>query len=125
MSRRPLPQDQPDGLTHNPFAALRGEGSSPLVEPSEDTVVEPTPKSDGGGRRLVIRREKRGRGGKTVTRIAGLAPTELQPLAVRLKRALGCGATIDGPDILLQGSQLDRAATWLESHLGTTVTRGN
>ena len=74
---------------------------------------------------LVVRREKKGRGGKTVTRISGLGDQDLPALARDLKRALGCGATVEEGDVLVQGAQVERAAAWLEQRFGRTVVRGN
>lgn len=120
--------DVPKGLTHNPFAALRPDGAAPPPPP------EPAPEADPTGTderepqgRLVVRREKKGRAGKTVTRVSGLAldPGPLAELAREMKRALGCGASVEAPDILLQGALTDRAAKWLEKRLGTRVTIGN
>jgi translation initiation factor 1 len=76
---------------------------------------------------LVVRREKRGRAGKTVTRVAGLAlaPEGLEELAGRLKRALGCGASVEAGEVLVQGDQVERCAAWLESELQVRVTLGN
>ena len=126
--------DAPGGLTHNPFAALRasGGGDSPAAgrpasggpasasSPDSSAVQEPS-------RRIVVQREKKGRGGKTVTRILGLdLPDEaLTDLARKLKKALGCGASTEGADVLLQGALTERAAAWLREHLGVDVTIGN
>ena len=133
--------DKPGGLTHNPFAALRGaqEPAPPAAE--EDHEPEPAPpplepakpsRASSKGRpsskgRLLVQREKKGRAGKVMTRVSGLTrdmadPTELMR---ELKRALGCGATIDGVDILLQGTLTDRAASWLRDRLDVDVTIGN
>jgi translation initiation factor 1 len=74
-----------------------------------------------------VRREKKGRGGKTVTRVTGLGPAgaDLPQLARELKRALGCGASVDGTDVLLQGSMTERAAAWLEERFEVPVSIGN
>lgn len=134
MGGRDAHDDLPEGLTHNPFAALRPEGASPA--PPSSSASDETPRKDGADPdradeeptgRLVVRREKRGRGGKTVTRIAGLelADGALADLSRDMKRALGCGASVEEGDILLQGALVERAATWLEERFGVRVTRGN
>jgi translation initiation factor 1 len=125
--------DAPGGLTHNPFAALRGSAPKEPVPPTSNppsapTRPEPTRPNPADGRpALVVRREKKGRAGKTVTRISGLtlAPAALADLARELKRALGCGATVEGADVLLQGSLTERTASWLRERLGARVTIGN
>lgn len=137
--------DMPDGLKHNPFAALRPKGEAapapeaetepdqakPAREPKTPERRAPkTPRARaarGSGPRLVVQREKKGRAGKVVTRISGLTPQLGDPATLTrdLKRALGCGATLDGKDILLQGSLTDRVATWLRTKLDVDVTIGN
>ena len=117
--------DEPEGLTYNPFAALRPEGSPAperAPEPEEPEASSPEP-----GARVLVQREKKGRAGKTVTRVSGLGldASRLAALARDLKRALGCGATVEGEDVLLQGAQTERAAAWLEKHTGARVTVGN
>ena len=72
-----------------------------------------------------IRREKKGRGGKTVTRVRGLPPDELPRWAGDLKRALGCGATVEGDDVVLLGDLVGRAADWLTARGAKQVLRGN
>lgn len=54
-----------------------------------------------------IRRESKGRGGKTVTVIDGLqlADDDLQALAKRLKQACGAGGTVDERAIVIQGDK--------------------
>jgi translation initiation factor 1 len=113
-------------LQHNPFAML-GEvdalkNLAPPPQP-EKPVRQPEPakpakapkpvipKNSRG--RLVLRREKKDRGGKTVVVISGF--TELPganavmigDLAKELKGKLGCGGSFDRQEIVLQG---DRAA---------------
>jgi len=128
--------DVPGGLTHNPFASLRptgapevgSQGASPReVVPAEPAAGRPAAPTGSSVGRLVVQREKKGRGGKTVTRIidCGQLPVEIEQLARQLKRALGCGASVDGADILLQGALTDRAAEWLGKQYGVAVTIGN
>lgn len=123
------PNDAPGGLTHNPFAALRpGGAATPAQQPAQKP--EPAgsaPQVPASGTKLVVRREKRGRAGKTVTRITGLAlATEgLEDLASRLKRALGCGASVEAGEVLVQGDQVERCAAWLEAEFRLRVTLGN
>lgn len=121
MNRRRDHDDLPQGLTHNPFAALRPDGApAPKAEEPSEDASSGSPEG-----RLVVRREKKGRGGKTVTRISGMGDVDLTELARELKRALGCGATVEEGDVLVQGAQVERAATWLEARFGCAVVRGN
>lgn len=117
------------GLTHNPFAALRPDGkpaASPELPQSPQSPGSTGP-GDAPAARMVVRREKKGRAGKTVTRVSGLdvEGNPLAELAREMKRALGCGATIEDGDVLLQGALTERAAGWLEKRFGAAVRIGN
>ena len=112
-------------LQHNPFAML-GELDAlkdlPVPEP-EPVPVKPEiqrpakpakpviPKGSRG--RLILRREKKDRGGKVVVVVYGFAELPganavmIADLAKELKGKLGCGGTFDRQEIVLQG---DRAA---------------
>lgn len=59
---------------------------------------------------LRIRIEKEGRGGKTVTVIAGFTRQKhlLAALVAELKKALATGGTFKGTQVLLQGDVRDR-----------------
>jgi translation initiation factor 1 len=77
--------------------------------------------------KLVVRRERKGRGGKTATIVAGLQLREkqLDHLAKELRRALGCGASVDGDTIVVQGDLTTRTAQWLQDHGAKRVVIGN
>lgn len=124
MARRDRkPEERPSGLTHNPFAALRPDGKPAEPTPEAATFDSSRDETVANGR-LVVRREKKGRGGKTVTRVSGLEGG-LDELARELKRALGSGASVEDSDVLLQGDQCQRAADWLRQRFGRDVTIGN
>lgn len=135
MNARRSPDSEPagprrEGLHYNPFAALRGDGKS--VPPS---VVQPAP-IDAGNReapagsardRIVVRREKKGRGGKAVT-IAegvGLVSTDLEALAREAAKALGAGTRVEAGALVVQGEQTERLIAWLSARGFASVTRGN
>lgn len=63
-----------------------------------------------------IRRETKGRGGKTVTVVYGLqlSPDDLKALATQLKQACGVGGTIKETAIEIQGDQRDKIAARLK-----------
>jgi translation initiation factor 1 (eIF-1/SUI1) len=124
--------DAPGGLTHNPFASLKpggGGGAAGSKPPASKAPEVSTSDAFGGASagRLVVQREKKGRAGKTVTRVIDCSqlPIEIEQLARQMKRALGCGASVDGADILLQGTLTERAAVWLRKQFGVDVTIGN
>jgi translation initiation factor 1 (eIF-1/SUI1) len=76
--------------------------------------------------RVVLSRESKGRGGKTVTATAFRDSSIPDPeaLARELRRALGCGARVEGDRLILQGDQIDRASEWFVAR-GARVVRGN
>lgn len=111
-------------LTQSPFAALAGLSGS--VPPGPDQIgktAPPTraPKAPQG--RLVMRRETKHRGGKTVVVITGfetmpdLDAKAVMTLAAELKKSLGCGGTMeddkDGRRIVLQGDEPARVNAFL------------
>ena len=57
-----------------------------------------------------VRREKKGRGGKTVTTVSGVAMgnKELKALASELKRKCGSGGSVSDEVIEIQGDHVDR-----------------
>lgn len=111
-------------LTHNPFAALAG-GSKPRTTPASATRREPAADAPAGRGRLVVRRERKGHGGRTVTRIEGLGGAERRAEYAReLARALGAGARVEGEDVVVQGDLAPRVARWCEER-GHAVVRGN
>lgn len=64
-----------------------------------------------------IRREKQGRGGKTVTvvRDLQLSPDDLKALAKQLKQACGTGGTVKEGVIEIQGDHREKIAATLRS----------
>ncbi len=126
-SKKPTPKGTP-ALSHNPFGALAPSGDLP---PGPDRS-EPEPAETGSASvstlatgKVVVRREKKGRKGKTVTRISGLEPGALEALQKRMKKSLGCGAVIEGDDLLLLGSLVERAAKYLRDQAIKQVVEAN
>jgi uncharacterized repeat protein (TIGR03833 family) len=104
-------------LTHNPFAGLASLKVEAKGPPTTTVVVrEPRrePTAPVRPSKIRMRLETRGRSGKAVTRIEGAPVENLEVVASKLKKALGCGATIEGSDILLIGSLVERATQWFE-----------
>lgn len=83
--------------------------------------VKPAPKGDGVVR---VGRETKGRGGKAVTLVKGLALDEAALLAVgkQLKAACGSGGTVKDGVIEVQGDHCDKVVEWLKKQ-GHTVKR--
>ena len=77
--------------------------------------------------RLVLRRERKGHGGRTVTRIEGLGldGAPLDALAREVARAMGCGARSEEGVVIVQGEPGDRLQAWLQARGVQKVVRGN
>jgi translation initiation factor 1 len=104
----------------SPFAALNPEvfPDRPLPEAAASGPVVPAVSQKKF--RVVLRREKSQRGGKTVVVISQfpthLSPPELDNLLKKAKKSLGCGGTLSGREIEVQGDQPDRVRRFLEDH---------
>ncbi len=100
------------GLNANPFAGLESEGL-PAGELRQSRQERRTPK----GGRVEVRREKAGRGGKTVTTLSAFAThltqRDLERLLKDLKQSCACGGTLKGRVLELQGDVCERAGTEL------------
>lgn len=104
-----------DLLGSNPFDALSGKGL-PKAKPAPPKAKKQKPAPKKG--RVELRREKSGRGGKTVTTLSEFATHlplgELDKLAFDLKKTCACGGTLKGRVVELQGDVRDRAFAELE-----------
>ncbi|MFP4180610.1 MAG: hypothetical protein ACLFSA_11205 [Spirochaetaceae bacterium] len=71
------------------------------------------PDADGAAK---VRREKKGRGGKTVTAVYGipLAGDELKELEKKLKQSCGSGGSVKGGVIEIQGDEVDKVIDLLK-----------
>jgi translation initiation factor 1 len=110
----------------SPFAALAGlrdslPPGSPPPEPRPRPAREPS-----GPARAVVRMERKGRGGKEVTCIEklGLPEPELARWCSELKKALGCGGSVDGEVIVLHGDLRQRLEPLLVARGVRKVTLG-
>lgn len=105
----------PQAPFHNPFAALASQRESLPQGPAPQAAApEPEPK---GPARAVVRLERKGRGGKEVTVVEqlGLRPAEAEAWLKALKGALGCGGSVEGDTLLLQGDQRERLPALLQA----------
>ena len=107
---------------YNPFGNLELSGLPPgpdAVPVHPETVITPEPSSRPGRHgRVVLRREKSGRGGKTVV-VVGDIPADvnnekIEEMACDLRKACGCGGTVRDREIEIQGDQPARVCQWLE-----------
>jgi translation initiation factor 1 len=67
-----------------------------------------------------LHRDRKGRGGKTVTVITGLPVGQLETLVRELKRLCGTGGTVRGDTLEIQGDHRDRLLPALQAR-GFTV----
>lgn len=107
----------------HPFAALEAlRGSLPVGDPPDARSAE-VPR---GPARAVVRMERKGRGGKEVTVVEklGLGAGELETWCRALKQALGCGGSVDGDAIVLQGDLRTRIPAVLTARGVAKVTVG-
>jgi translation initiation factor 1 len=128
MSKRDQgpPSGAPAAPFNNPFAGLAAKVAAPAAAapppapaaPAPARPVKPPPA------RAVVRMERAGRRGKTVTVVEklGLPPRALEDWLGELKRALGCGGALEGEAIVLQGDLRDRTARLLAARGVKKVT---
>jgi len=125
MSKR-RSTDGGDSLNANPFAGLESTG----LRAAPPTRPEPK-KGEGKKRfrgRIEVRREKAGRGGKTVTTLRGFltgeSDRELEALTFDLKKACASGGTLKGRVIELQGDVRAKVSVELEKRNYQPVLAG-
>ena len=119
--KRPVEAGEDFGTS--PFSALGLKGlPEALPEVSEQTGKAKQVKEEeriGRGERLEVRREKSGRGGKTVTTVAGFPARINAPMRAsllkRMKTKLGTGGTWDGDCMELQGDKRQEVVSWLSA----------
>lgn len=103
---------------NNPFAVLELEGLPPGPEQVEN-LDQPNSKDVSKKGRVVLRRETGQRGGKVVV-VAGefdfkIADEEIAELARAIRKTCGCGGTVKGREIEVQGDQPAKVCLFLES----------
>lgn len=109
----------PSSTGLNPaFAALELDGLPPGPEaPVAGHPGQPAAAVKAG--RVVLRREKAHRGGKTVLVVDGFGEQHsadaIESLGKRLRSGCGCGGTVRGRSIELQGDQPARVRAFLEA----------
>jgi translation initiation factor 1 len=135
MAKRPKIQPDATPLTSNPFAVLASSIAEPgkLEEHATDAANEPNESIEAAAEsldealsaRLVVRRQKKGQGGKTVTCIEGWSAPNAGQFMARLKRELGCGARLQGEVLVVGTRDHDRVARWLRDVGAKNVVLGN
>ncbi len=92
--------------------------------PEEECICNKKRSVRNGDGVVRVRRESKGRGGKTVSVISGVALDEggLSQLAADLKRTIGTGGSVRDGDIEIQGDKVERIMAVLKTR-GYTVKR--
>jgi uncharacterized repeat protein (TIGR03833 family) len=114
------PQGDPGALKHNPFAQLASKPDlvANLSNASAPATVvrraQPAKPVKSAPCKVRLRWETKGRSGKAVVRVTGLPTETIEVIASRMRKALGCGATVEGDDLILLGSLTERAQQWLD-----------
>jgi len=108
-----------------PFAGLAALRDSlpPGAAPKSRSETSPPP-APRGPARAVVRYERAGRRGKEATVIEklGLSGDELETWCKAIKGALGCGGSVDGEALVLQGDQRSRIPSLLTARGVRKVT---
>ena len=116
-----LPTEPVTEFGSNPFGSLDSEGldtlpSKPSSDVSPRVKVASTEKL-GSGERLEVRREKSGRGGKTVTTVRGfpkrISQDDFKRMLKGLKSRLGTGGGWRDNQMEIQGDQREAICEWL------------
>ena len=129
-SSRKIRTDDLDEFGSSPFSSLRTDGLPEANKSNSEKVFSlhksgriakkkvPAPvEKIGSGQRLEIRREKSGRGGKTVTTVCGFPRTtsilQKNQMLSKLKKSIGTGGTWNGEIMELQGDRREDLLDWL------------
>jgi translation initiation factor 1 len=109
--RKKIPLSVPQRPWQTPFSELSKDGLP------EGSIAEPSAAAKKKFR-LVLRREKARRGGKTVVVVTQfpthLTPEDINNLARDLRRSLGCGGSERPREIEIQGDQPERVRRYFE-----------
>ena len=134
MARKKPPISEAPTPLSSLAEALRARGVQVAEAPNAVGMAPPAvkPPRDGApdlsrSGKLVVRRERKGHGGKTVTVIEGLrlSSTQLEMVARTLRRTLGCGSRVEDGCVLLQGDLVPATEKWLRARGATQVVQGN
>lgn len=112
---------------HNPFASLDVNGLPENVKKVDEKEIKQPDAVVRKKIRLNVRREKAGRGGKTVTVIFGievLSDSEAEQLSKVLKRSLSTGGTVKDGSIEIQGDRVNDVLALLKKEGYNAVQSG-
>ena len=102
----------------NPFDSLSSGGLRKVVISKDTSKKVAKPLRNSSVHRLDVRREKSGRGGKTVTTVKGFPPgvswVERKEMLRDFKKHLGTGGVFADGQWEIQGDKRDEVVVWLE-----------
>jgi len=106
------------------YSTGKGRMCPHCKQPVAKCTCQKSPRAPRGDGVIRVRRETKGRGGKTVTTAAGfpLASDRLKALAAEIKRKCGSGGGVKEGVIEIQGDHRDIVVAELEAR-GFTVKR--
>lgn len=117
MAKKIPVSDSASPLATNPFAGLDLGADLPAGPAEAPEVAGPSGKGRPG--RVVLRREKSQRGGKTVVVVSDfdvrISAAEIAELARRARQACGCGGTVAAREIEFQGDDPTRVRRFFEA----------
>jgi translation initiation factor 1 len=109
--RKKIPISVPQQPLQSAFSTLSSEGLP-------EGPANPSPSVAKKKQRIVLRREKSQRGGKTVIVVSQLpthlTPAELENVSRDARKALACGGSVQGREIEIQGDQAQRVRRHFE-----------
>lgn len=94
----------------NFFTTQNEDSGFKVLTDNEGEVEEETPNLPSNAQKLSVRKEKKGRGGKTVTVVEGYQgnPQTLEALCKKVKQQCGVGGSIDKKTFIIQGDKADQ-----------------
>ena len=104
------------GFGHNPFAAALGL-DAPEPQDKPDSPAQDEAFDWSTVNKVVLRRERKGRGGKTVTLVQGIedVPSQaLDDLKAKIKKSLSVGVSAEPGQLVVQGDQGSRLKPIIE-----------
>lgn len=104
------------------LAAAGLEASAAAAEAPDAPTDAPSAVEPRFATKVVVRRTRKGRGGRTVTLVQGVEAGHAE-VAGLLKRKLGTGARVEGDDVVVQGDQVERVTAWLEARSDVATVR--
>ncbi len=120
--------DGGDSFGATPFGGLDAAGLVSGEFKPRESLSNQKPVSSKSKGRVEVRREKAGRGGKTVTTLKNFSThiplATLEVMTFELKKTCACGGTLKGRGIELQGDVCDRVCAELNARGYQAVRAG-